>query len=62
MNIGVHKIEYKDSREFSTELEFIIACDRVSGKELINISLINTEKITSFKNFITRHLKSMKRD
>ena len=62
MEAVVHSIEYKDSRTLETEITFLIACDKVARNELINIRLVNKEKVQSYKNAITRILKAAKRD
>lgn len=61
MEISVHEIEYVGSKELFTELNFIIACDRVCHKELINVRLSNVSTAETFKNSATRILKGMKR-
>lgn len=62
MEISVHRIEYTDSKGLFTELNFIIACDRVSHKELINVCLANEGVAETFRNSATRILKAMKRE
>ena len=62
MSLFLHGINYKDAKTLQTELEFIVACNKVEGKELIKLSLLNEEALLRFKNAATRILKNMKRD
>ena len=62
MEVAVHRIEYKDSKTLFTELHFVIACDRISHKDLINVRLANENAAETFRNSATRILKAMKRD
>ena len=62
MEFSVHRIEYTDSKTLFTELHYIIACERVSNKQLINVCLANENVSETFRNSVTRILKAMKRD
>ena len=62
MSVSIHNITYKDSKELSVELEFIVACNRVEGNELINIVLTNSEMLSRFRNSATKILRAMKRE
>ena len=62
MSISVHTVKYTSTKDLSVELEFIIACNKISGNELIMITLENTDMQQKFKNGATRLLKSMKKD
>ena len=56
------KINFTDIKSLSVELEFIIACNKVEGNELIKISLDNTDMEIKFKSAVTRLLKAIKKD
>ena len=62
MNTTVHTIEYKDKKSLNTELLFIIACERVAGRELVNVRLSNTETGATFRNSAAALLRAMKRE
>ena len=62
MSISVHNVTYKDLKELSVELEYIVACNRVAANELINIILENVDMLSRFRNSATKILKGMKRD
>lgn len=62
MSLSLHKITFSEPKVLSVELEFIIACNKVEGNELIKITLENTEMIQKFKSSATRHLRSAKKD
>ena len=62
MSVSSHKIKYTDTKALLVELEFIIACSKVEGNELIKISLQNTDTIDKFRASALRLLKSIKKD
>ena len=62
MEISAHEIEFKDQRALSTELLFMIACDRVDGCELMNVRLLNLEALPRFKKTAATLLRAMKRE
>lgn len=62
MSICAHNVKYTNTKELSVELEFIVACSKISGNELIIIKVENTESDQKFKNAASRLLKSMKKD
>ena len=62
MSFSVHNLKYKDYNDLATEIEFIIACNRIKGEELVKITLSNIEMQDRFQNAITKHLRAMKRD
>ena len=62
MSLSLHNINYKDTKSLAVELEFIIACSKVEGKELVKLTLSNEDALLRFKNAATRILKAMKKD
>ena len=62
MSISLHKIKFTDAKDLSVELEFIIACNRVAGNELIKIVLENEDMKDKFRSSSSRLLKSIKKD
>lgn len=62
MPFSLKEITYTDLKSFSVELEFIIACSKVEGTELIKLSLINEDMTARFANSARKLLKSMKKD
>ena len=62
MSVSLHNIKFTDAKDLSVELEFIIACNKIEGNELIKISLENTEMQQKFKSAVSRLLKSIKKD
>lgn len=62
MSIALHTINYTDAKTLSVELEFIIACNKVEGNELIKLTLGNTDMKDRFKSAVSRILKSIKKD
>lgn len=62
MLFSVKEITYTDSKNLSVELEFIIACSKVEGAELIKLKLLNENMAGRFANSAARLLKSMKKD
>ena len=58
----VHSLEYKDYASMVTEIHFLIACDKVSGADLIKIELKNTEVTKRFISSVTRFLRALKKD
>jgi len=62
MSLSQHNVKFTDAKELSVELEFIIACSKVEGNELIRITLENTDTQQKFKSAILRILKSIKKD
>ena len=62
MSISLNNIKFVDTKNLSVELEFIVACSRIAGNELIKIALINQDMADKFKSAAARILKSMKRD
>ena len=62
MSLYVRTIKYKDTKELSVELEFLSACAKVEGHELMKLVLENTEMQTRFKNCASKLLRAMKRD
>ena len=61
MSLSLHTINYRDAKALATELEFIVACSKVEGRELIKLTLANEDSLLRFKNAATRILKNMKR-
>lgn len=62
MSLSVKEITYTDSKSFSVELEFIVACSRVEGIDLIKLTLNNQDMLKRFENSAIKLLKAMKRD
>lgn len=62
MSLSLHNIKFTDYKDLSVELEFIIACNKISGNELIKLTLENTDMQQKFKTAATRILKSVKKD
>lgn len=62
MSFSVKEITYKDLKSFSVELEFIIACSRVEGIDLLKLSLLNENMAKRFENSAIKLLRAMKRD
>ncbi len=62
MSLSLHNIRFTDSKELSVELEFIIACNKIEGNELIRVTLENTELVQKFRLAATKHLKAAKKD
>ncbi len=62
MNFTNQKIKYRDMKDLSVQLEFIVACNKVQGNELINVSLENTEAASRFRSSAIKLLRAMKRD
>lgn len=62
MSISIHNLKFTDAKELSVDLEFIIACNRVSGNELIKIVLENEDTKDKFRSSASRLLKSIKKD
>ena len=62
MSLSLQKIKFTDSKDLSVELEFIIACNKIEGNELIKIILENTELIQKFRSAASRLLRSAKKD
>ena len=62
MSLSLHKVKFTDAKNLSVELEFIIACSKIEGNELIKLSLENTEAQEKFKSAVSRILKSIKKD
>ncbi len=62
MSLSVKEITYTDLKSFSVELEFIVACSRVEGIDLIKLSLRNQDMSKRFENSAIKLLKAMKRD
>ena len=62
MSLSMHNIKFTDAKELSVEIEFIIACSKVEGNELIKITLENTDMQQKFKTAASRLLKSIKKD
>ena len=62
MSLSLHNIRFTDSKELSVELEFIFACNKVEGNELIKLSLENTELVQKFRSCATRLLRAAKKD
>jgi len=62
MSLSLHNIKFTDTKNLSVELEFIIACNRVKGNELIRLSLENTDTAGKFRAAALRLLKSIKKD
>jgi hypothetical protein len=61
MDIVTYPIEFKDARSLSTEIRFYIACERVAGRELLNIRPADPCSASRFINAATRLLRTMKR-
>ena len=59
MSISIHNLKFTDAKELSVDLEFIIACNRVSGNELIKIVLENEDMKDKFRSSASRLLKSI---
>lgn len=62
MSLSLHNIRFTDSKDLSVELEFIIACNKIEGNELIKLTLENTELVQKFRSSSARLLKSAKKD
>lgn len=62
MSLTLHKIKFTDIKNLSVEIEFIIACSRIEGNELIKLSLENTEAEQKFKTAVSKVLRSIKKD
>ncbi len=62
MSYSVKEITYIDLKSFSVELEFIIACSRVEGYDLIKLTLANENMLKRFETSAVKLLKAMKRD
>lgn len=62
MRLAIHEIEYRDTSSLSSEIEFAVACDRVEGKDLINIRLKNQNSVSKFVSASSKLLRAMKRD
>lgn len=62
MSLSSHSIRFTDSKELSVELEFIIACNKIEGNELVKLELENTECTQKFRSAAARHLKTAKKD
>ena len=61
MDIVTYPIDFKDIRSLSTEVKFYIACERVAGRELLNIRPADEQESARFINAAVRLLKGMKR-
>ncbi|MBE6635254.1 MAG: hypothetical protein E7617_03540 [Ruminococcaceae bacterium] len=62
MRLAIHEIEYRDTAALSSEIEFAVACDRVEGKDLINIRLKNLNMLSRFNSAAAKLLRAMKRE
>ena len=62
MSFSVKEITYTDPCSFSVELEFIVACARVEGIDLLKLSLSNIDMAGKFQSVAAKLLKAMKRD
>ena len=62
MEHAIYNVTYKDMKTLSVELEFVIACKKVEGFELLKVSLENTNLTQRFRNSTSKLLKAMKRD
>lgn len=62
MSFSLYNVKYTDAKDLSVELEFIIACNKVEGNELIKISVENTDTKDKFRVSASRLLRAMKKD
>lgn len=62
MEIFINDIKYTDMKDLSVQLEFAIACAKVSGKELIGLKCVDAENCARFKNGVSKILRGMKKD
>ena len=62
MSFSVKEVTYTDLKSFSVELEFIIACSKVEGIDLVKLTLSNENMSKRFFNSAVKFLKAMKRD
>lgn len=62
MSFSLYNVKYTDAKDLSVELEFIIACNKVEGNELIKISVENTDNKDKFRVSASRLLRAMKKD
>ena len=62
MDLSVKKFKFIDQKELSKELEFVVACEKVAGNEILIIEPFKDTNAEKFRTGALRLLKSMKRD